>query len=60
MNFVKIILSTLSIYIGINGIIIYYFDNYLPNVIKQTFNYGKSNINNMRSKFISKFELPKK
>ncbi|XP_043467105.1 polyprenol reductase-like [Leptopilina heterotoma] len=59
MNFVKIILSTLSIYIGINGIIIYFFDNYLPNVIKQTFSYGKCNIN-MRSQFISKLELPKK
>ncbi|XP_051160734.1 polyprenol reductase-like [Leptopilina boulardi] len=59
MNLVKIAFCILSLYIGINGIIIYYFNNYLPDVIKQFFNYGKYNLN-MRSQFISKLELPKK
>ncbi|XP_051160965.1 polyprenol reductase-like [Leptopilina boulardi] len=59
MNLIAIIFSFFSLYLAINGILMYFFKNYLPDIMRQAFNYGKY-AEKKQNQFLQIVEFPKK
>lgn len=59
MNLIAITFTILSLYLIINGVLVYLFKNHLPEILKQAFFYGKQSEKKKKS-LLHIIEFPKK